>query len=522
MGMVALKQRIASAYVIVFGAQGARTRQALERGVSRQRLYREHAGVVTALAGTSWQRKQEDQQRRIQELEQRQAALEKHLRHAIVLDKDKQQEFASVAQAVGVSLPVCRALLEVLLGERAPKVSTLGRWTKAAGQKAGKLLAVLDAMTCGKVKQVVADEIYTKKPVLMVVEPESLCWQSGRRVDAVTAAEWTQELGKLPHLQQITRDAGSGLNRGVADFNQRRAAQGLKPIADQLDHFHTLRKGGRVVSYAQRQASGALRAVAQAETTRARRRRYGQTSQGICNRVRHGWLKAAKAMDTWQAHERAWQKVKQALQLVTPEGALNSRARAEAALAEALPELPDPEFAKAKYLLRQPQTLTYLDEVHRRLQAMPVPAEVRDAAVRQETLRRCPELLSGNTAQAAVCRGLLLLSAVILSKAGLLGRQTLEGVRDIFRTTWRASSLVECVNSTVRMQQARHRKMTQGLLDLKRLYWNSHRFRTGRRRGTSPYQRVGLPWPEQLRWWDLLKQSPEQLQAKLSACKEPK
>ena len=37
----------------------------------------------------------------------------------------------------------------------------------------------------------------------------------------------------------------------------------------------------------------------------------------------------------------------------------------------------------------------------------------------------------------------------------------------MLRGVWRASSLVECVNSVVRMQQTRHRKMTQGLLDLK-------------------------------------------------------
>ena len=33
------------------------------------------------------------------------------------------------------------------------------------------------------------------------------------------------------------------------------------------------------------------------------------------------------------------------------------------------------------------------------------------------------------------------------------------------------------------MQQARHRKLTQGLLDLKRWYWNQKPFRTGRRKG---------------------------------------
>jgi hypothetical protein len=521
MGMVALEQRIASAYVIVFGVHGAITRQAQERGVSRQQVYREHACVVTALAGTAWQQEKEERQRRIQELEERYAALAKRLSQAVVLDKEKQKEFASVAQAVGVSLPTCQILLEVLLGKRAPQVSTLGRWTKAAGKKAGELLAVLDAFTYDKVQQAVADEIYTKKPVLMVVEPESLCWVSGRLVTGASGAEWIKELEKLPKLQQVTRDAGVGLSKGVADWNQQRAEQGLTPVADQLDHFHTLREGGRVVGRAKRQANGALTAVDQAEAEQARRQRHGQTTQGTHTRVRACWAKANQAMDAWQARDQAWQKVKQAVQLVTPEGELNTRARAQAALAATLPQLPDAEFAKAKRLLQQPQTLTYLDEVHRKLNALPVPAEIRATAIQQEVLRRRPELLQGNNTEAAALRGLLMIGAVILAKAGAVGQQAVNGVRNIFRNTWRASSLVECLNSAVRMQQARHRKMTQGLLDLKRLYWNTHTFRTGRRRRTSPYQRLGLPWPEGLRWWDLLKWTPEQLRDKLSALKNP-
>ena len=95
----------------------------------------------------------------------------------------------------------------------------------------------------------------------------------------------------------------------------------------------------------------------------------------------------------------------------------------------------------------------------------------------------------------------------------------MEAVAALLRSSWRASSLVECVNSVLRMQLARHRKLSQGLLDLKRLYWNCHVFRTGRRRGQSPYQRLGVPWPEGLRWWDVLKWAPEQLRNQLSTCK---
>jgi hypothetical protein len=89
-------------------------------------------------------------------------------------------------------------------------------------------------------------------------------------------------------------------------------------------------------------------------------------------------------------------------------------------------------------------------------------------------------------------------------------------VRAVFRRVWRASSLVECVNSVTRMQQARHRKMTQGLLDLKRLYWNLRRFRTGRRKDQTPYGLLGLKLPD-LSFWEFLKLTPEQLRERLSA-----
>jgi hypothetical protein len=521
MGMVAPEQRIASAYVIAFGEHGEITQQAFDRGISRQRVYRDHAFVVAALAGTAWERERAERQRRIQELEERSVALEKRLRQAVVLDKEKQKEFATVAQAVGVSLPSCQLLLKVLLKTRAPKVATLGRWTAAAGKKAGAMLAVLDEFSCAKVKQAAVDEIYTKKPVLMVVEPESMCWVSGRLVPGASGSEWTQELKKLPHLQQVTRDAGVGLTKGVVDLNKERTDQGKAPVADQLDHFHTLRAGRLIVSQAQRQATAALKVAEQAEAEQARRQRHGKSLGGMYLRIRRCWAKATQAMDVWQVRDRAWQEVKAALQLVTPEGELNTRAKAETALAAALPQLPD-DFAKAKRLLQQPQTLTYLDEVHRQVQALPVPAEIRDAAIRQETLRHRPELLQGDSAQAAAVRGLLMVYAVIIAQAGMVGQQAVDGIRRIFRNTWRASSLVECLNSTVRMQQARHRKMTQGLLDLKRLHWNTHTFRTGRRRGRSPYGRLGVPWPDELGWWDLLKWTPEQLRKELSARENPK
>ncbi len=192
-------------------------------------------------------------------------------------------------------------------------------------------------------------------------------------------------------------------------------------------------------------------------------------------------------MDEWSAIDRAWQETKQALPLITPAGDLNTRAKAEAKLAATLTPLPDNDFAKAKRQLQRPEMLHDLDVVEKKRAQLPLADKVKRAAIQQEALRRRPELLKGETPQAATMRGILLMGTVILSKSGEAGTQATASVREIFRRAYRASSLVECINSVLRMHQAQHRKMSQELLDLKRLYWNSHEFRTGRRRGTTPY-----------------------------------
>ena len=520
MSMVVPQQRIASAFPVGWGGHGEVSRYAQQRGVCRQWVYREAGWVLATLEGTPWRQEIAALRQRVRQLEEHTALLERRLAQAILLDADKQAELACVGQALGVSLPELRTLLEVLVPGAAPSVATLGRWTKAAGEKAGALLAVLDESTRQQVRQVAADEIYVTDPVLMVVEPESLCWLTGRLTEAASGAAWAEEFRRLPVLEQVTRDAGSGLHKGVEAVNQERQQHGGLPIAEQLDHFHTLRGGGQGVRKLEGPVRQTLAQAEAAQTELERQRRHGQNQSAASNRCRAGWARASKAMDAWQERDRLWQETKQALQLFTPEGELNTRARAEALLARTLPQLPDADFAKTKRMLLQPETLTYLDEVQRKLAALPVPVEVRQAAVRQEGLRRRPELLQGDSPQAAALRGVLLLCAVVLAKVGDVGPQTVQAVRAIFRNTWRASSLVECINSVLRMQQARHRKLSQSLLDLKRLYWNCHTFRSGRRRKTSPYQRLGLPWPEGLRWWDVLKWSPEQLRDKLSTAKK--
>ena len=316
-------------------------------------------------------------------------------------------------------------------------------------------------------------------------------------------------------------------------------AEGKDEVTDQGDHFHALWSGRVGLNKAQRQASKALAEAEEAQKEMDKLARQGRSREGIATRVSHAWRRAEKAMDAWQECEQVWERIKQALQLITPEGELNTRAKAQAVLDERLPQLPDKDFAKLKRQLQQPEILNYLDRVHKRIADVRLGGTagkehedgteqkdndqedemIKQAAVRQEILRRRPELLQGNSPQAAARRGVLLTCAIILGKAQDKGVQAVSAVREIFRGAYRASSLVECINSVLRMHQAGHRKMTQELLDLKRLYWNCHTFQAGRRRKTTPYGRLGVPLPPDLNWWELLKMTPEQLRNKLSTTK---
>ena len=79
----------------------------------------------------------------------------------------------------------------------------------------------------------------------------------------------------------------------------------------------------------------------------------------------------------------------------------------------------------------------------------------------------------------------------------------------------RASSAVECINSVMRMHQARHRHVSQGMLDLKRLYWNCRTFRHGKRKKMCPYELLGLKLPT-YSWWTLLQLDPKDVEKTLS------
>jgi hypothetical protein len=509
--------RIANTAAVLDGPHGAVTRQAARSGTSRQALYRDASQVLAAVDGAHHQRQVQGLRADSERLRAERDHLDRQLQQAVVLDADHLAHFAATAQAEGVSLPVARRLLWPFLRQRTPSVAPLGRWAHAAADQAGALLPLLDALSRPRVEQAAADEIFFgRRPCLMVVEQHSLCWLSGRLDDNRKGETWMEEFRRLPNLKQLTRDGGTGLAKGLALVNQERQARGDDPIADQEDHFHTLREGRRALRQVQQRVCRAIDIAAAAQHREEQKARRTGSRQGTATVTAKAERGAAAAVEVGVAVEKAWATITDALQLFTPTGELNTRVRAEGIIAAALPVLDDPAWAKTRRALTRPQLLTFLDQAQEQLAALPLSPALREAAVQAEGLRQRPEELQNEGPSAAALRGVLLATHLVLALAGAEGTAALAQVEGVLRQAWRASSLVECLNSVARMQQSRHRRMTSGLLDLKRLYWNCRTFRTGRRRKQTPYGLLGVNLPT-TDWWELLRLSPEQLGQQLSA-----
>ena len=512
---------LASAAVVFFGPQGAVSQHAARRGVCRQTLYREADATVRALDPRPQAEERARWRQQLADLQAQCADLRRRLAGAVVVDQDKQAEFAATAQAIGVSLSAAAALLRVLLGAQAPSRAARGRYSGAAARRAGALLAVLDRHRRGRARQVAADEIFSgRKPILMTVDQESLCWLGGRLASNRDGDTWAAELRTLTAAEQVTADGGTGLRKGVALVNAERQQAGLAPWCDQRDHFHILHRARRGRRGARYQAAQALQRAEKAQAAFDQAGRAGVPRSPMQGRLlNQAWAKAEQAFDRWTAQEAADRRLQSALPLITPEGTLNTRARAEAEVQAALAGQTGADWQRARRLLTA-EAYTFLDRVHAQLAALPIAPPLRQAAVDAEALRRRPEARRGDSAQVAAARGVLLVASVTLALAGAAGAQALALVRGVLDGAWRSSSLVEGVNSVVRMHQRRQKRLPQELLDLQRLHWNLREFREGKRRRSSPYGRLGLVVPAG-GWWALLKRTPEQLEEDLSALNPP-
>jgi hypothetical protein len=324
------------------------------------------------------------------------------------------------------------------------------------------------------------------------------------------AETWKAELAPFSRLEFAVSDAAKGIAAAVEQVAAGRhgEADAGAALEHGLDVFHTTMEAHRVLARNWRHAEAAWDEAEAADARVARARRQGLDARGPAGPARTAWRKATAALEQVEHLEGAWRRVHAALELFRADGRLNDRATAEAEITAALPGLGGADWNKVRNFLRDHRSLTFLDRMHRRLESAEPRRQWREAMVWRWWLRHRRPTPSDPV--------MTLVQAVGRERPlSELEQVSYDRVSAVLFDTVRASSAVECMNSVLRMQQSRHRRMTQPMLDLKRLYWNCRAFRSGPRKDVGPYRGLGLDLPT-FDFWELLQTDPAQLTQQLS------
>jgi hypothetical protein len=323
------------------------------------------------------------------------------------------------------------------------------------------------------------------------------------------AETWEARLVPFTALEFACSDAAKGIAKAVALRAEARRADPTAPALEHgLDVFHTAMEANRVLAGHWRRAETAWEKAETADAQVAQAKQQGVDARGAAGAARAAWGRAIAAFEQAEHLESAWGRACAALDLFTPGGQLNDRSRAEAEIAAAVKDLTDPAWAKVRNFLKDRRSLAFLDRMHRRLESAEPRREWREAMAWRWWLRHGRPSPSDPVTE--------LVRAVGRDRVLTEDEQvSYDRVAAVLWDTFRASSAVECMNSVLRMQQSRHRRMTQPMLDLKRLYWNCRAFRSGPRKDVCPYRALGLDLPT-FDFWELLQTDPAQLAQQLS------
>jgi len=323
------------------------------------------------------------------------------------------------------------------------------------------------------------------------------------------ADTWAEQLAPWDRLEFAVSDAAKGITRAVAQVAEsRRDTPSPRPLEHGLDVFHTTMEARRVLARHWRRGEASWERAEAADGLVAAAKQQGVDARGAAQTARAAWAKALSSFEQARRLESAWGRAHAALEVFGPDGRPNDRPSAAAEIATALVDLTGPDWAKVRNALTDPRCLAFLDRMHRRLESAEPRPQWRTAMAWRWWLRhRRPKPSDPIT---GVIRA--------VGRNGALNAEeqaSYDRVAAVLGDTVRASSAVECMNSVLRMQQSRHRRMTQPMLDLKRLYWNCRPFRSGPRKDTCPYQALGLALPT-FDFWELLHSEPARLTQELS------
>ncbi len=465
---------------------------------SRQTVY-EHAQKVEAAVGVEHGGGPTHEELTRENLAFRQeiAQLWDWLSQTIELPAAKQQMFAAKGMGMGLSHSQIHDLLAFLLGATAcPSRSTIHRWAQAAGKAAGAVLKGLDRGCRVLVLVGCLDEIFFhRRPVLVGIDPQSMVWFLGKKAANYKGSTWFGELQPWTSLRYVTCDAGTGLQSGIAQMQQHQREIDQAALVKGLDVFHTKKEAHRVLSVLWSRVERLWERAEKASRALKRAQWLGRSACGLTHPVNKAWKKATLAFQLYEKREAAWKRVEPALDVFRADGQLNDRAWRRCKSRGLCPGCQARNGPRSVGSFRGAESFTFLDRLHDQLGQLSVPAATRDALVLLWWLRRQRPRKSGKTDITSREHILYLIQMLLCRGLDSNWRESYRLVATVLSQTLRASSAVECMNSVLRMHQSRHRTVTQGMLDLKRLYWNSRVFRGGKRKGLCPYEHLGLKLP---------------------------
>jgi hypothetical protein len=495
------------------GRWAAVSQQAKQSNCSRQTVYERARKVLQAVTiEYGGGPKNQDLVKENQTLREENAHLRAQLQQAVEISQSQHQEFSAKARSMGLSLNQICVLLAVLLPpKQAPARSTVERWVQAAGRAASRVLRRLDGQCKALVLWGCLDEIFFHgHPIIVAVEPRSMMWFIGKRVTTLKGSIWAEQLKLWDALEYVVADAGRPLQGGIAQVQRQRCQDNQTFLASALDVFHTKKEAREALASVWKEVERSWDAYDEAAEQVQKNKRAGIDSRSATQRAIRAWARTVKSFEHYETIEAAWKQAALALNVFRPDGQLNDRAWAEAQVASALPALVGRAWVTVRNHLQAPEAFTFLDHLHSELARVPVSDELRDVLVRVWWLRRQRPRETAEAPSVGASPVAHLVQQVLWHKVNEQYQVEYRQVAKILRGAVRASSLVECMNSVLRMHQARHRTVTQEMLDLKRLYWNCREFVGGSRRGKCPYEHLGLVMPS-FDFWGLLQ--PEFAQA---------
>lgn len=351
---------------------------------------------------------------------------------------------------------------------------------------------------------------FRRQPVLVAVEPRSMAWILGQRARDRSGPTWAAALQEWPALEAVVADGGTGLHAGLSLVQQQRHESGRALLEVGLDVFHTQREAQRLLRTIWSRTEGLWTKAEAADRQVQQDKQQGQDARKAAALARRAWERAIRAFLHAEAVQAAWQEITAALQVFTADGQLSAPPAAAARIARAIPRLTGADWSKVIRTLRDSRSVMFLERLHRQLSEAEPDARRRAALVRLWWLRRQRPHGKSAFVTGGAAHGAHLVQMQACTGLGSDWAEAYRRVSRVLGSTVRARSAVECMNSVIRMHQARHRSLTQPLLDRKRLYWNCREFEEGKRRGRCPYEHLGLKLPS-YDLWELLQRSPEDL-----------